>query len=144
MKTTSRRFAFAAAAALGTLLAACSSMSQSMGGGGNVMLSGQNEVPPVQTGASASGMMMVNPDHTVSGKIDVSGMTPTAAHIHEGAMGANGKVIIPLQQKGNEFSTPPGAKLTDEQYEAYKQGKLYVNVHSKEHPGGEIRAQLKP
>ncbi len=143
MKTTSRRIAFATVAAA-SLLAACSSMSQMMGGGGNVMLTGQNEVPPVQTSASGSGTVTVNPDHTVSAKIDVKGMTPTAAHIHEGAAGANGKVIVPLTKNGNEFTTPAGAKLTDEQYEAYKAGKLYVNVHSAQHPGGEIRAQLKP
>lgn len=145
MKTTSRRLAIATFAAVGTMLAACSSMSQSMmHSGGNVMLSGTNEVPPVNTSASGSGMVTVNPDHTVSAKIDVTGMTPTAAHIHEGAAGANGKVIVPLTKNGDEFTTAPGAKLTDEQYEAYKEGKLYVNVHSAQHPGGEIRAQLKP
>jgi len=42
----------------------------------------------------------------------------------------------------NHFTAPAGAKLTEEQYEAYKAGKLYVNVHSKQHPAGEIRAQL--
>jgi hypothetical protein len=39
---------------------------------------------------------------------------------------------------------PEGSKLTDEQYAAFKAGNLYVNVHSAEHKGGEIRTQLKP
>jgi len=39
---------------------------------------------------------------------------------------------------------PAGSKLTDAQYESYKAGNLYVNVHSAANKGGEIRAQIKP
>jgi hypothetical protein len=39
---------------------------------------------------------------------------------------------------------PDGARLTPVQLQAYKAGNLYVNVHTEEHPGGEIRTQLKP
>jgi hypothetical protein len=39
---------------------------------------------------------------------------------------------------------PPGAKLSAAEYKAFQAGHLYVNVHSLAHPGGEIRAQLKP
>ena len=119
-------------------------MSSSMGGGEKVTLSGANEVPAVQTSASGSGTVTVNPDKTVKVDIKVSGMQPTAAHIHEGAAGANGPVLVPLQKKGaDEFVSADGAKLTDAQYEAYKAGRTYVNVHSDAHKGGEIRAQLK-
>ena len=49
-----------------------------------------------------------------------------------------------LQQKGdNEWVVPAGAKLTESQYEAYKAGRLYVDFHSAQHKGGEIRAQIK-
>jgi hypothetical protein len=58
--------------------------------------------------------------------------------------GANGPVIIPLTKYENTFSAPAGAKLTDEQYAAYKAGNLYVNVHSNDNKGGEVRAQLVP
>jgi hypothetical protein len=118
-------------------------MSGMMGSGQQVSLTGANEVPPVSTSASGSGTVTVNDDHTVKVDIKVTGMNPTAAHIHQGAMGANGKVIVPLTKKGaDEFVSAEGAKLTDEQYAAYKAGGLYVNVHSAAHPGGEIRAQL--
>ena len=109
-----------------------------------VMLSGDQEVPPVSTQAKGSGDIKINSDKTVSGSITVSGLNPTAAHIHEGAAGKNGGVIIPLTKSGDTFSVPAGAKLTDAQYEAFKKGDLYVNVHTAANPGGEIRAQLKP
>jgi len=107
-------------------------------------LGGASEVPAVTTPASGSGWVMIHPDHSVTAKITVSGMTPTASHIHMAAAGANGPVIVPFTKEGdNTFVAPPGAKLSDEQYEALKAGKLYVNVHSARNPGGEIRAQLK-
>jgi hypothetical protein len=113
--------------------------------GEQVTLAGGSEVPAVTTSASGSGTVTVNADKTVKADIKVSGMAATAAHIHEGATGANGKVVVPFEKDGdNHFVAPAGAKLSDEAYAAYKAGNLYVNVHSKEHPGGELRAQLKP
>ena len=146
MKTLSRTLAVLGAAAI---LASCSSMHNMMNSGSSsgesVTLTGANEVPAVSTSASGSGMVTVNADHTVTAKIIATGMTATAAHIHQGAKGANGKVIVPLTKEGdNHFVSPPGAKLTQEQYDAYKAGNLYVNVHSAAHPGGEVRAQLAP
>ena len=134
----------AAAGAL-ALMAACSNM-QGMMGMQNVALSGANEVPPVATAAAGSGSVSVNPaDKAVSAKITVTGMTATAAHIHQGAPGTNGPVIVPFTKTGdNTFEAPPGAKMTDAQYDAYKAGNTYVNVHSAANPGGEVRAQLKP
>src|SRR5438270_13570522 len=49
--------------------------------GQRVALSGANEVPPVNTSAAGTGTIAINPDHTVSGSINVTGMSPTAAHI---------------------------------------------------------------
>jgi len=119
-----------------------------MGGGEGVhqlRLTGAEEVPPVNTSASASGELKVNPDRTVSGSFNVRGANMIAAHIHEGAKGQNGPVIIPLQKKSDtEWVVPAGAKLTESQYEAYKAGRLYVNFHSPQHKGGEIRAQILP
>lgn len=142
MKALSRTLlAVACAAALG----ACSTMEGMMHSSATqtVALSGANEVPAVQTGAGGSGTVTVNPDRTVMADITVTGMEATAAHIHQGAKGTNGKVIVPLTRIGdNHFVAPPGARLSDEQYQAWKAGDLYVNAHSKQHPGGEVRAQL--
>jgi len=131
------------AGALG-LVAACTLMSDSMYSQ-QVTLSGNNEVPPVSTPATGSGTVTINPDRSVSARITVSGMTATASHIHEGAAGANGPVIVPFTKTAdNTFVAPDGARLTEAQYASYKAGNLYVNVHSAKNPGGEIRAQLKP
>jgi hypothetical protein len=135
--------ALAIAAGL-AIIASCASMSDSMSTQ-QLTLSGGNEVPPVTTAASGTGTVTINPDRTVSAKITVTGMTATASHIHEGAAGANGPVIVPFTKTAdNTFVAPDGAKLTDSQYASLKAGNLYVNVHSAAHPGGEIRAQLKP
>ena len=124
---------------------ALSASSLSMAQSQNVTLSGANEVPAVTTSASGTGSVTVKDDKSVAGKITVSGMTPTAAHIHEGAAGKNGPVAVPFTKTGdNTFEAAAGAKLTDAQYQAYKAGNLYVNVHSAKNPDGEIRAQLHP
>jgi hypothetical protein len=110
-----------------------------------VSLSGDQEVPPVKTEASGSGTITVNADKTVSGSIMTKGITATAAHIHDGPMGKNGGVAVPLAKDGDgKWSVPAGAKLSDAQYSAFTSGGLYVNVHSAAHPDGEIRGQLKP
>lgn len=110
-----------------------------------VTLSGDQEVPAVKTAASGSGSIAVNADKSVSGNVTTTGMAGIMAHIHEAPPGQSGAVIIPLQQTAaNVWSVPPGAKLTDAQYKRYEAGDLYVNVHSKAYPGGEIRGQIKP
>jgi hypothetical protein len=108
-------------------------------------LAGDQEVPAVTTEAKGSGMLNINDDKTVSGSVTTKGVKGTMAHIHQGAAGKNGPVIVPLEKKGDDgWAVPAGAKLTDAQYKSFKDGDLYVNVHSAAHPGGEIRAQLKP
>ena len=132
-----------AAIAAAVLLAACAAAvttSKAM-----VTLSGSNEVPPVTTPATGDAWFTVDPDWTVKGKVTTTGIAATAAHIHEGRQGANGAVAIPLVRTGdNEWSVPPGTRLTEGQLKTYREGGMYVNVHSAAYPGGEIRGQLTP
>ncbi len=140
---TRRNFAGLAAGAALVALAACSSL---MPGSSHdkVTLNGASETPPVATSASGSGSIMVADDGTVTGSVTVTGMAPTMAHIHLGAPGVAGPVIVPFKQDGNTFTAPPGSKFTDTQLAAYRAGNTYFNVHSAAHPAGEIRGQLKP
>ena len=132
-----------AAAVLG--LASCSSMPSWMPGSGamKVNLTGAEEVPPVSTQAKGSGTFRVADDGTVTGSVTTEGVSGTMAHIHQGAKGQNGPVIVPLTKNGDTYSVPEGRKLTPAQMDALKAGNLYVNVHSNAHKGGEIRAQLQ-
>jgi hypothetical protein len=113
-------------------------------GATSVKLSGSEEVPPVTTSGSGSGSIRVNSDGTVSGSVTTTGVEGTMAHIHQGAKGQNGPVIIPLTKNGNTYSVPAGAKLNEAQMKAYKEGGLYVNVHTAKNKGGEVRGQLAP
>ncbi len=143
-KTVAARMAMAAAV---VALSACSSMGMDAKApaAGTLTLSGAQEVPPVQTSASGTGQITVAADGSVSGSVKTTGIAATMAHIHIGAAGVAGPVIIPLTKTADDtWSVPAGAKLTAEQMAAYKAGGLYVNVHSNDHKPGEIRAQLKP
>jgi CHRD domain len=111
----------------------------------DLKLSGANEVPPVTTAASGTGTITVAADGSVSGSVKVTGVAATMAHIHVGAAGKNGPVLIPLTQTApGEWSVPAGAMLNAEQMKSYKAGELYVNVHSEANKGGEVRAQITP
>jgi hypothetical protein len=143
MKNSALILALAAVFAAG-----CSQMSDMMHSDGSkgqqVNLTGSNEVPAVMSPASGTGTVTIAADCSVTARITVAGMTATASHIHQGALGANGPVIVPFVKDGdNIFVAPPGAKMNEEQCKAFKAGNTYVNVHSARNPGGEIRAQLK-
>ena len=69
----------------------------------------------------------------------------TNAHFHApGPPGVNADVIIPLPTPGspkNGCVTPP---LTEEQRRDLFRGLWYVNIHTANNPGGEIRGQVLP
>jgi hypothetical protein len=127
-------------------LAACATVTDMWSGGKtvNVTLSGSQEVPAVSSNASASGSFTVGKDGAVKGSVTTKGVQGTMAHLHQGAKGQNGGVIIPLTKSGDTYTAPDSAKLTEAQMSAFKAGNLYVNVHSAAHKGGEIRGQLEP
>jgi hypothetical protein len=108
-----------------------------------VSLSGANEVPPVTTSATGDGTISVADDGAVSGSVTTKGIQGTAAHIHAGAAGKNGPVVVPFTKDGDTYKAAAGAKLNPDQMKAFKAGELYFNVHSAANPNGEIRGQLK-
>lgn len=114
----------------------------------NVKLASLNaaqEVPANTSAATGMGVLSVNPlTRAASASITLTGMTATAAHIHLGATGVNGPIIISLVSgSAGVFSSPADTVLTADQFKAYKQGNLYFNAHSAAFPGGEIRGQIR-
>ena len=75
----------------------------------NAKLSGQQEVPPVQT--TASGMAWFKPmQDKVWFKLNVTDMQGvTQAHIHSGKVGANGPVVVTLYK--SDIPQPINGKL---------------------------------
>jgi CHRD domain len=138
-----KRLFWAGVGTAAMVLAGCAAMYP--GNKVELALIGANEVPALNIATSGSGSFTVGADKSVSGSVTTYGVVGTAAHIHVGAYGRNGPVAISLTKTSdNTWSVPAGAKFTDEQYEAYKAGETYVNVHSATHKGGEVRAQLRP
>ena len=108
-------------------------------------LNAAQEVPTNTSAATGMGVLSVNPlTRAASASITLTGMTATAAHIHLGATGVNGPIIISLVSgSAGVFSSPADTVLTADQFKAYKQGNLYFNAHSAAFPGGEIRGQIR-
>jgi hypothetical protein len=113
-----------------------------------IELSGSQEVPPVDTLASAEADLEIDVDSgAVTGTLLASGMEPTAAHIHAGPAGVSGPVAIPLVQDTADplsFEVPANSMLSAAQVEELLKGGLYLNVHSGAHPDGEVRGQILP
>jgi hypothetical protein len=124
----------------------------------NAKLSGQQEVPPVQT--TASGMAWFKPmQDKVWFKLNVTDMQGvTQAHIHTGKQGENGPVVVTLYKSatpqpingklayGNITTTllegPMKGKQISDLATAMSNGSTYVNVHTEKYPNGEIRGQI--
>jgi hypothetical protein len=125
-------------------------------------LSGGNEVPGVVTGSAGTATVTWNTaTKTGTYRVDVYNLPvgATASHIHAGAAGVAGPVVI-------NFTVPPGGISNDfglsgtfacsdvvnrpaqgiNSCEDFEQMMMldngYVNVHSTANPGGEIRGQL--
>ena len=110
-----------------------------------LLLTGDKEVPCVTTEASATGVISVADDHSISGTIHTTGIDGTVARIYVQSPGRNGRAIVTLQWiDDNTWTVPLGSRLTEVQYNYYKFGLLYVNIQSAANPTGEIRAQIQP
>jgi CHRD domain len=106
-------------------------------------LTGADEVPPVDTTASAYATIRIGADGAVSGGLETSNIDGTKAHIHQGATGSNGPVLVTLEKiSPSQWIVPADTKFTPAQIKSFHDGEMYVNVHSASHPDGEIRLQL--
>ena len=122
-------------------------------------LSGDQQVPPIQT--SASGMAWFKPmQDNVGFEVNVTDIQGvTMAHIHSGKQGENGPPIVPLYKsdtpsgqmsgvlaKGNTtadtFQGPMAGKTISDLVTAMQNGETYVNIHTQQNPDGEIRGQI--
>ena len=162
-------------AVMGLAMAACATASSSQPEASKAAaapekfqakLNARNEVPAptLDGGASPSGMADFNVSGTtVAYKLNVSGLSgaPTAAHIHLGAPGAAGPVIVPLTiAAGPSTGTGSGegtfdasavkgkkadgsAMTLDDVLAAMRSGGTYVNVHTANNKPGEARGQIE-
>jgi len=112
----------------------------------SVGLDGAQESPPVATTATASATVTLDPttlEISVSGTYSGLSSTQTLAHIHEGAFGVPGGILVTLSGTGGTSGTFSGTGvLTPAQRTTMLAGGLYLNVHSTNHPSGEIRGQI--
>jgi hypothetical protein len=160
---------------MGLAMAACATGSQQQPEPAKAMVASEtfqarldssSEVPPptLDAGTSPSGTA----NFTVSGttvawKLSASGLSsaPVAAHIHLGAPGAAGPVIVPLavaagpsagsatgegtfDASGVKGKKPDGSAMSlDDVLAAMRSGGTYVNVHTANNKPGEIRGQIE-
>jgi hypothetical protein len=111
------------------------------------VLSGAEEVPPVDTTAAGTSALTLDLDsRAFEFHVNTTDFEQAnAAHIHDGFAGTNGPVLVPLQRDGMNLArwSATGTFSAEDMQKLFA-GALYINVHSPEHPPGEIRAQLKP
>jgi hypothetical protein len=121
-------------------------------------LSGDEEVPPVDTEATGVAKFKLRGEGLVF-KVNVANIEDVVAtHIHCGAVGVNGDVGVTLFDGGPVSVNGTLAKgvITEPDEDnacgwadleavvtALESGDTYVNVHTVANPGGEIRGQVK-
>ena len=107
-------------------------------------LYGDSENPPVETNALGLATIYFGEDRSeavVNVTVDSLSGPITGAHIHEGVDGTNGPVVFPLTFEGNRIHTEING-ITPDQLGKFINGEYYINVHTAENPGGEIRGQI--
>ena len=149
---------FIIAATIGTINAINFSNAEAVEGNNKftATLSGQEEVPPVETEATGMAMFKLMGDsvwYSVNAS-QIEGVT--AGHIHSGQPGENGPVVATLfsyespmnqvQENGtitaDKLEGPMEGKQISDLAGAMTNGSTYVNVHTEQNPPGEIRGQI--
>jgi hypothetical protein len=115
-----------------------------------VPLSGDEEVPPVTTSARAVAAITLDPAFPTGAMavhVNTLGLDDAvAAHVHQAPVGANGPVVVGLDQDPNDLThwSSTAAVLDANGIAAFNAGELYVNVHTPANPDGEVRGQIVP
>jgi CHRD domain-containing protein len=109
-------------------------------------LTGAAEVPgPGDPDGTGRAVITLNVGQAqVCWDIQVAGIAPAnAAHIHVGAAGVDGDIVVPLAAPTGGTASGCGAaeRAVIEGIVGNPPG-YYVNVHNAEHPAGAIRGQL--
>lgn len=107
-------------------------------------INGASETPVNSSMATGTATFTYNTaTYILNGTVTFSGLTPTGAHIHKGALGVAGGVIFTLSSA--PITSP--ISYTSVALDATQRADLmanmyYINLHSAAFPGGEIRGQL--
>ena len=116
----------------------------------SALLADTNETPPVTSGATGNAQFILSPDQTrLRYEVALFGVTPTMAHIHNGALGVKGPVVYPLTLVPAYAGTPMASggavgtqAVTAADLTALDAGYYYVNAHSTAFADGATRGQL--
>lgn len=115
-------------------------------------LRGTNEVPSNSSTAVGAYFITIDPAFNLTWEVNIGALqNATLSHIHTGAAGVNGPVLITFAssasqfQNGRTFGTTNIAGLDAAVRTAIltNPAGFYVNVHSTQFGGGEIRGQLQ-
>lgn len=109
-------------------------------------LNGAQAVPAVVTADTARATTTVNLGTSrLTTHVNLTGLgNATEAHIHTGARGATGAVAIALTLDAvNQRWSASNVLLTTPQLNAWRNGTLYIDVHTPANSAGEVRGQLE-
>lgn len=107
----------------------------------------QADPPNASTGKGFFLLRYNSANSTIEYGSQISGLTNvTGAHIHAGAFGQSGNVMVPTPYDSTGFATNgyQGVAVADSVIRRLTKMEAYVNVHTQAFAGGEIRGQLLP
>ncbi|MCB9355571.1 MAG: CHRD domain-containing protein [Lewinellaceae bacterium] len=110
-------------------------------------MDGNQEVPSVAGSGFGVGLLAYSPgSNTARYSAVVNGLSGsvTASHIHEGATGVAGPVVVALALSGNSTvsNNIDLSGLATDFKQKLAAGDYYINVHTANNPAGEVRGQL--